>query len=61
MNQKPDQVERLCEKFTEATGFLCSADEDLEGQIVIYTGLTLTEDGYLMDMDTGEIQLPYPA
>lgn len=49
-----DRVQELCEAFTEATGFLCSAGEDLDGQIVIYTGLRLLPGGGLQDIETGE-------
>lgn len=50
-----DQVQKLCEAFTEATGYLCSAGEDNDGQIIIYTNLRELPTGELQDMDTDEV------
>lgn len=49
-----DQVMELCNLFTETTGLLCTASEDLDGEVVINTGVRSSSEG-LIDMETEEL------
>ena len=40
-------IEELLEKIEEATGYVFEVEVDLDGQLILFTGLTESDDGEL--------------
>ena len=44
-------IEELLEKIEEATGVICEAEVDLDGQLILLTGLTTDNDEELVPLE----------
>lgn len=49
-----NQSMKLVDMISEMTGVGAELGEDMEGQLVIYTGLQEKKDGLVYNMDTDE-------
>ena len=43
-------IDELLEKIEDATGMICDVENDLDGQVILLTGLRENDDGELVEL-----------